>query len=95
MVTVGEVDRAYFRELSQSEFKAAWRTFLSLAPGLHPDEYEVQGSGWHENPVLEAIGAEAWERYENDELSDEEFYDAEAHRTLINDAVNKKQESRA
>ncbi len=69
-----------YSELSTEAFQAVYRTVLGLCPGLHPDDFGEEGSGWDDSPVLEAVGEEAWRRYETGEFSDEDLYDVEAQR---------------
>lgn len=54
----------------------AWHSLAYLYPGLHPDGYDDPDSGWPR--VLKKFAAEAWTRFEADELADEELYPAEA-----------------
>ena len=48
----------------------------SAFPGLHPDGYEDEGSGWPR--ALRRFAAEAWRRAGAGELFDEELYPGDA-----------------
>ena len=54
----------------------AWSSISYLYPGLHPDGYDDPDSGWPR--ALKKFAAEAWARFEADELADEELYPCEA-----------------
>lgn len=60
------------QSLNKSEFIRAWCSLSYLYPGLHPDGYQSRGSGWPK--AFRPIASEAWRRYENGEISDNEFY---------------------
>lgn len=47
-------------ELPNPAFLRAWRAMAYLFPGLHPDGYEDEGSGWPQ--ALKRFAAEAWRR---------------------------------
>ena len=57
---------------SKRDFMRAWSAVAYLFPGLHPDGFEDDGSGWPR--VLKPFAAEAWRRNEADELEDAETY---------------------
>lgn len=58
--------------------KEVWAPEQSALPGLEEFAVRRVRSGWP--VVLEPLGREAWRRYEAQELTDEEFYCAEAQR---------------
>lgn len=62
--------------LSKRDFLRAWCAIAYLYPGLHPDGYEDEGSGWPN--VLKQFAKEAWRRAAVGELSDDELYVSEA-----------------
>jgi hypothetical protein len=62
--------------LTTGEFVRAWCAVAYLFPGLHPDGYEDQDSGWPR--TLKRFAAEAWRRAQAGELADEEFYPCDA-----------------
>jgi hypothetical protein len=59
-------------DLPKADFVARWCALAYLEPGLHPDGYEHDDSGWPEN--LKPYAAEAWRRHGLGELSDSEIY---------------------
>jgi hypothetical protein len=59
-------------QLPKPDFLRAWCSVAYLFPGLHPDGYEDEGSGWPR--ALRRFAAEAWRRAEAGELSDDELY---------------------
>jgi len=63
-------------ELSKEAFLTAWHSISYLYPGLHPDDYDDPFSGWPR--ALKRFAAEAWARFEAEELNDEELYPVEA-----------------
>lgn len=74
-----ELRRALTAQLDQllkPDFLRAWSTLAYLFPGLHPDGYEDEGSGWPR--AVKRFAAEAWRRAESGELSDEELYPSDA-----------------
>jgi hypothetical protein len=62
--------------LSHEQFVRAWSAVVYLFPGLHPDGYEDNGSGWPR--ALKRFAAEAWRRADAGELADEELYPSDA-----------------
>ncbi len=54
----------------------AWSALAYLFPGLHPDGYDEEGSGWPR--VLKPFAAEARRRNDAGELGDEEMYPCDA-----------------
>jgi hypothetical protein len=62
--------------LSNPDFMRAWSAVAYLFPGLHPDGYEEDGSGWPR--VLKPFAAEAWRRNESGALKDDEMYPSNA-----------------
>ena len=67
--------------MQKREFLRIWYSLFWLHPGLHPDGFEDADSGWPES--LRPIASEAWSRYENDLLLDDEFYCYEAIRDRL------------
>ena len=65
----------------------AWSSISYLYPGLHPDNYDEPDSGWPR--VLKKFAAEAWARFETDELHDEELYPCEAQWCAIYDRMGR------
>src|ERR1039458_974106 len=63
-------------ELPKGAFVQAWCSVAYLFPGLHPDGYEDDASGWPR--ALKPFAAEAWRRAEKGELLDEELYPSDA-----------------
>jgi hypothetical protein len=63
---------ATLRDLPKVDFLARWSALAYLKPGLHPDGYEHDDSGWPEN--LKPYAAEAWRRCGLGELGDSEMY---------------------
>lgn len=68
--------RGPLEALPKAEFIRAWRSVGYLFPGLHPDDYESEDSGWPR--ALRKFAAEAWRRAENGELEDHEIYPSAA-----------------
>lgn len=62
--------------LEKRAFVCAWSSVAYLFPGLHPDGFEAEGSGW--STALKRFAAEAWRRAENGELADGELYCSDA-----------------
>ncbi len=58
--------------LSKSDFMRAWCAVAYLFPGLHPDGFENDESGWPR--ALKPFAVEAWRRNEQGELEDDEMY---------------------
>ena len=61
-------------DLPRADFLKLWFAVAYLNPGLHPDGYEAEDSGWPEE--FRPVAAEAWRRA--GVLADEELYPAEA-----------------
>ena len=59
-------------------------------PGLHPDGYEDEGSGWPRE--LRRFAAEAWRRVQAGELSDEELYPCDAQWAGLYDRLLEREE---
>jgi len=59
-------------ELDKDTFIKGWKAFAFLYPGLHPDDFDAEDSGWTED--LTPLAEEAFRRYESDLISDEEMY---------------------
>ena len=62
--------------MPKPDFLRAWCAVAYAFPGLHPDGYEDEGSGWPR--VLRRFAAEAGRRAGAGELSDEELYPGDA-----------------
>jgi hypothetical protein len=62
--------------LPKPQFLTAWCAIAYLLPGLHPDGYESEDSGWPRS--LKRFAAEAWRRLRSGELMDEELYPCDA-----------------
>lgn len=58
--------------LPKLTFVRAWCAIAYLHPGLHPDGFECEDSGWPRN--LKPFAAEAWRRFESGKLTDNELY---------------------
>lgn len=67
---------AILSDLPKEDFVACWSALAYLNPGLHPDGYEDEDSGWPED--LKLYAAEAWRREEAGEMTDEEMYPSDA-----------------
>ncbi len=63
-------------DLPREDFLKLWCAVAYLNPGLHPDAYEAEDSGWPEE--LRPVAAEAWQRAEAGELADDRLYPADA-----------------
>jgi hypothetical protein len=68
--------RQEVQKMSREKFVCSWSAVAYLFPGLHPDGYEDDESGWPR--VLKRFAAEAWRRTEAGELADEELYCSDA-----------------
>ena len=75
-----------FPQLSREQFVRAWAAVLYLFPGLHPDGYEDMDSGWPR--VLCRFAAEAWERLESGDISEEELYPCDAQWSGLYDRMH-------
>src|SRR5258705_5855023 len=62
--------------VSHREFVEAWCSVAYLFPGLHPDGFEDDESGWPR--VLKAFAEVAWRRAGAGRLSDDELYCSDA-----------------
>jgi hypothetical protein len=76
MREAGRQLRNYFASpvdgLSKIDFLRAWCSLAYLFPGLHPDGFDDEVSGWPR--VLKRVAAEAWRRADAGELADDELY---------------------
>jgi hypothetical protein len=63
-------------EMGRADFLRAWCSVAYLFPGLHPDGFEDNESGWPR--VLRRFAAEAWRRAETGEIEDDELYPSDA-----------------
>jgi hypothetical protein len=77
---------ATLSNLTIYDFITQWCALAYLEPGLHPDGYELEDSGWPEN--LKPYAAEAWRRHELGELSSSEFYCSYATWAGVYDRMN-------
>lgn len=68
--------RCDMRDLPTPAFMRAWCAIAYLFPGLHPDDFDADESGWPR--VLKRFGAEAWRRFDAGELDAEELYPSDA-----------------
>jgi len=71
--------------LPRQEFVQAWCSIAYLFPGLHPDGFEADGSGWPE--VLRRYAREAWRRAEGGELQDEQLYASDSQWAGLYDRI--------
>jgi len=71
-------------------FLRAWCAVAYAFPGLHPDGYEDEGSGWPR--ALSSFAAEAWRRAGAGELSDEELYPGDAQWAGLYDRMCEREE---
>lgn len=78
---------AQLEQLPKTDFLRAWCAVAYLFPGLHPEGYEVAGSGWPR--VLKRFAAEAWRRVDAVELADEELYPCDAQWSGLYDRMDK------
>ena len=62
--------------MAHEHFVRAWSAVAYLFPGLHPDGFEDDESGWPR--VLKAFAEEAWRRADIGRLSDDELYCSDA-----------------
>ena len=88
-----EIRRAFSAQLDQlpkPDFLRAWCAVAHAFPGLHPDGYEDEGSGWPR--ALRRFAAEAWRRAEAGELSDEELYPGDAQWAGLYDRMIEREE---
>ncbi len=79
-------DASTLSQLTNEEFVARWSAIAYLEPGLHPDGYECEDSGWPED--LKLYAAEAWRRSSCGELSDEAMYCSYAGWARLYDRMN-------
>ena len=88
-----ELRRAFAAQLDQlpkPAFLRAWCAVAYAFPGLHPDGYEDEGSGWPR--ALRRFAAEAWRRAGAGELSDEELYPFDAQWAGLYDRMLEREE---
>lgn len=71
----------------KASFVRAWWAVAYLNPGLHPDGFDEDGSGWL--PELRPFAEEAWRRFELGDLTDEELYPADAAWAALYDGMEK------
>ncbi len=62
--------------LTKRDFIRAWSSAAYLWPGMHPDGFAEDGSGWPRS--LRRLAAEAWRRAEAGELTEGELYPSDA-----------------
>ena len=58
-----------------------------LFPGLHPDGFEDSNSGWPR--ALKPFAAEAWQRFENGNITEEEIYPSDSQWCGLYDRMHK------
>jgi hypothetical protein len=63
-------------QLRKPDFVRIWCALAYTFPGLQPEGYEDEDSGWPRE--LRRFAAEAWRRADTGELSDEELYPSDA-----------------
>ncbi len=63
-------------ELPKDTFVRVWCSVAYLFPGLHPDGFDKEGSGWPR--LLKPVAIEAWRRAGAGQLRDEELYPSDA-----------------
>lgn len=68
-------------ELTKTEFVRGWGSLTFLYPGLHPDGFASHGSGWPKR--FKPLAAEAWQRFEAGELTDNELYCYQAAKARV------------
>lgn len=73
------------KNLSKSEFVRIWSAVAYLYPGLHPDGFEDEQSGWP--AALKRFATEAWRRAEAGELTDGELYPSDAQWAGLYDRI--------
>jgi len=78
------------QQLPKPDFLHAWCAVAYVFPGLHPDGYEDEGSGWPRE--LRRFAAEAWRRVQAGELSDEELYPCDAQWAGLYDRLLEREE---
>lgn len=77
---------ASLSDLPTDDFLARWCALAYLEPGVHPDGFESDDSGWPE--LLKPYAAEAWRRHSLEELSDSEIYCSHATWAGLCDRMN-------
>ena len=73
-------------EFTPEGFTRAWCSLSYLFPGLHPDGYDEEGSGWPCATLK--FAAEAWRHHEAGEISEEVIYPSEAAWKGLHDRLN-------
>lgn len=76
-----------FPQLLGKQFIRAWSSVACHFPGLHPDSFEDADSGWPRG--LHRFAAEAWQRVEAGELSEDELYPCDAQWCGLYDRMHK------
>ena len=64
----------------------AWSAVAYLFPGLHPDGFEDDGSGWPR--VLKRFADEVWRCADAGQLTDEELYPSDAQWSGLYDRMH-------
>ena len=72
--------------LPKSEFLKAWNSIAYLYPGLHPDGFDEEGSGWPQ--LLQKFAEEACHRAEKGELEECELYPCDAQWAGLTDKMS-------
>lgn len=73
---VGRLKMMDLEALPREAFLTLWYAVAYLNPGLHPDGYDAEDSGWQEE--LRPVAGEAWRRAALGELADDDLYPADA-----------------
>lgn len=63
-------------QLPHTEFLRAWGAIAYLFPGLHPDEFNSSECAWPKGLVGFAV--EAWSRFENGVMSEDDLYQCDS-----------------
>jgi hypothetical protein len=74
------------RCLLNEDFASRWNAIAYLEPGLHPDGYDCEDSGWPED--LKPYATEACRRFGLGELKDEALYCSYAGWAGLYDLMN-------
>jgi hypothetical protein len=77
--------KGYLASLPKKEFLRVWCSVAYLYPGLHPDGFEDEESGWPR--VLRPLASEAWRRADTGEISDNELYCYQCCKARIRDEL--------
>jgi hypothetical protein len=72
--------------LSKPDFLRAWCSVAYLFPGLHPDGFDDEGSGWPR--ALKRFAEEAWKRANLGKLADHELYPCDSQWSGLYDRMS-------